>query len=70
MKIAFAGSGAINKVHARAARNLGLELSVIVNYKPESINRKACTMPNWHILSSAWKRIKVRHQVGPKGGPI
>jgi predicted dehydrogenase len=37
MKIAFAGTGGINKVHARAARSLGLELSAVVNHRPESM---------------------------------
>ena len=37
MKIAFAGTGGINKVHARAARSLGLELVAAVNHKPESM---------------------------------
>ncbi len=36
MKLAFAGTGYINKVHAQAARNLGLELAAVVNYKPDS----------------------------------
>ena len=37
MKIAFAGTGGINKVHARAAQNLGLELVAAVNHRPESM---------------------------------
>ena len=37
MKIAFAGTGGINKVHARAAKSLGLELAAAVNHKPESM---------------------------------
>ena len=37
MKIAFAGTGGINKVHARAAQSLGLELVAAVNHKPESM---------------------------------
>lgn len=37
MKIAFAGTGGINKVHARAARSLGLELTAAVNHRPESM---------------------------------
>src|SRR5512138_1991936 len=37
MKIAFAGTGGINKVHARAAQTLGLELVAAVNHRPESM---------------------------------
>jgi predicted dehydrogenase len=37
MKIAFAGTGYINKVHAQAAKNLGLELVAAVNHKQESM---------------------------------
>jgi predicted dehydrogenase len=37
MKIAFAGTGGINKVHARAAQSLGLELVAAVNHRPESM---------------------------------
>jgi predicted dehydrogenase len=37
MKIAFAGTGYINKVHAQAAKNLGLELVAVVNHKQESM---------------------------------
>lgn len=37
MKIAFAGTGYINKIHARAARNLGLELAAVVNHKVDSM---------------------------------
>ncbi len=37
MKIAFAGTGGINKVHAQAAQSLGLELVAAVNHKPESM---------------------------------
>ena len=37
MKIAFAGTGDINKVHAQAAKTLGLELVAAVNHKPESL---------------------------------
>jgi predicted dehydrogenase len=37
MKIAFAGTGDINKVHAQAAKTLGLELVAAVNHKPESM---------------------------------
>lgn len=37
MKIAFAGTGGINKVHARAAQSLGLELVAAVNHKPDSM---------------------------------
>ena len=37
MKIAFAGTGYINKIHARAAQNCGTELVAVVNHKPESM---------------------------------
>jgi predicted dehydrogenase len=37
MKIAFAGTGYINKVHAQAAQNLGLELAAVVNHKTDSM---------------------------------
>ncbi len=37
MKIAFAGTGYINKVHARAAQNLGLELTAVINHKMDSM---------------------------------
>ena len=37
MKIAFAGTGGINKVHARAAQTLVLDLVAAVNHKPESM---------------------------------
>ena len=35
MKIAFAGTGYINKVHAQAAQDLGLELVAVVNHKAD-----------------------------------
>ena len=37
LRIAFAGTGYINKVHAQAAQNIGLELVAIVNHKADSI---------------------------------
>ncbi len=37
MKIAFAGTGYINRIHAAAARNAGAELAAVVNHKPESM---------------------------------
>ena len=37
MKIAFAGTGYINKVHARAAQKAGLELVAVVNHKKDSM---------------------------------
>ncbi|HVF26547.1 MAG TPA: Gfo/Idh/MocA family oxidoreductase [Anaerolineales bacterium] len=37
MKIAFAGIGYINKIHAQAARNLGLDLVTVVNHKLDSM---------------------------------
>ena len=37
MRIAFAGTGEINKIHARAAQSLGLELTAAVNHRPDSM---------------------------------
>jgi predicted dehydrogenase len=37
MKFAFVGTGYINKIHARAAKNCGVELAAVVNHKPESM---------------------------------
>ena len=37
MKIAFAGTGSINKVHARAAQQCGAELVAVVNHKPATM---------------------------------
>ena len=37
MKFAFAGTGYINKIHARAAQNCGAELVAVVNHKAESM---------------------------------
>jgi len=37
VRIAFAGTGGINKVHARAAQTAGLELAAAVNHRPESM---------------------------------
>jgi len=37
MKIGFAGTGYINKIHAQAAQTLGLELVAGVNHRPESL---------------------------------
>ena len=37
MKIAFAGTGYISKIHAQAAQHCGAELSAVVNHKPESM---------------------------------
>ncbi len=37
MKIAFAGTGYINKVHAQAAQNLGLDLVAVANHKVDSM---------------------------------
>ena len=37
MRIAFAGTGYISKVHAQAARNLGLTLSAVVNHQAASM---------------------------------
>ena len=37
MKIAFAGTGYINKIHAQAAQNCNAELVAVVNHRPESM---------------------------------
>jgi predicted dehydrogenase len=37
MKVAFAGTGYINKIHAQAAKNLGLELVAVINHKDDSM---------------------------------
>jgi len=37
MKFAFAGTGYINKVHARAAQNCDVELTAVANHTPESM---------------------------------
>jgi predicted dehydrogenase len=37
MKFAFAGAGYINKIHARAAQNCDIELTAVINHKPESM---------------------------------
>ena len=37
MKIAFAGTGYINKIHAQAAQKLGLELEAVVNHRASSM---------------------------------
>lgn len=37
LRIAFSGTGYINKVHAQAAQNLGLELVAVVNHKADSM---------------------------------
>jgi predicted dehydrogenase len=37
MRIAFAGTGYISKIHAQAARNLGLTLSAVVNHQTASM---------------------------------
>jgi predicted dehydrogenase len=36
MRIAFAGTGYISTIHARAAQNCGVELVAVVNHKAES----------------------------------
>jgi predicted dehydrogenase len=41
IKIAFAGTGYINKIHAIAAKNAGAELAAVVNHKPESMAKFA-----------------------------
>jgi predicted dehydrogenase len=37
IRIAFAGTGGINKVHAQASQSLGLDLVAAVNHRPESM---------------------------------
>lgn len=37
MRIAFAGTGYINKVHAQAAKNLGLDTVAVVNHEADSM---------------------------------
>lgn len=37
MRIAFAGTGFINKIHARAAQNCGAELAAVINHKTDSM---------------------------------
>lgn len=37
MKIAFAGTGYISKIHANAARNCGADLTAVVNHRSESM---------------------------------
>ena len=37
LKIAFAGTGYINKVHVQAAQNLGFDLAAVVNHKIDSM---------------------------------
>ena len=37
MKIAFAGTGYINKIHAQAAQSCNAELVAVVNHRPESM---------------------------------
>ncbi len=41
LKLAFTGSGWINKVHANSAKKTGVELTAIVNHKPESMAKFA-----------------------------
>ena len=37
MKIAFAGTGYISKIHAQAVQSLGHQLEAVVNHKPDSM---------------------------------
>lgn len=37
LKIAFAGTGYINKIHAQAAQSLGLNLTAVINHKNDSM---------------------------------
>jgi predicted dehydrogenase len=57
MKIAFAGTGYINKVHAQAAQNLGLELAAVVNHKVDS-------------MAEFGKRFGITHQYGTVEGML
>jgi len=41
IRIAFAGTGYISKIHARAAQNCGAELVAVVNHRPESMTQFA-----------------------------
>ncbi|MBU1661958.1 MAG: Gfo/Idh/MocA family oxidoreductase [Chloroflexi bacterium] len=41
LKIAFAGTGHINKIHARAAQNCGAELVAVVNHQSRSMTKFA-----------------------------
>lgn len=43
MRIGFAGTGYINKIHAQAARTLGLTLAAVVNHQPASMASFAAT---------------------------
>jgi predicted dehydrogenase len=36
LKIAFAGTGYISKIHAQAAQNLDLESTAVVNHRADS----------------------------------
>lgn len=49
IKIAFAGTGYISKIHAQAAQNLGLELTAVVNHKADS-------------MAEFGKRFNITHQ--------
>lgn len=41
MKLAFAGTGYISKIHAQAAQNAGAELTAVVNHRPDSMAKFA-----------------------------
>src|SRR5829696_1203342 len=41
MRMAFVGTGYINKIHAQAAQNVGLELAAVVNHKTGSMTEFA-----------------------------
>ena len=53
IKIAFAGTGYINKVHAQAAQNLGLELVAVVNHKADSMAKFA----NDYGIARAYEKV-------------
>jgi hypothetical protein len=46
MKIAFAGTGYINKIHAQAAKNLGLDLVAVINHK--RVHSRVCQTIQYH----------------------
>lgn len=58
MRIAFAGTGYINKVHARAAQACGLELVAVVNHKAESMaafGKEFCITRQYESLEAMLK---------------
>src|ERR1700690_1548967 len=62
LKIAFAGTGYINKIHARAAQACGLELSAVANHKPDSMDAfaKQFSIPHQYLtVESMLKEINI-----------